>query len=130
MALEQRGDVDEAVRHMEKTIEIAGPAALYLGALAHAYATAGRVADAERIVDQMLALSSQRYISRYNLAIAYSGLGRIDDALSALEDALHEHNAWLWFLPVEPRFDPLRADPRFAPLVQKHGLEAKIETDG
>ncbi|HKR63939.1 MAG TPA: protein kinase [Thermoanaerobaculia bacterium] len=131
MALEQRGDHDEAVHHHEKTIEIAGPAAsLYMGALAHSYALAGRTADAERIIGEMLAMSAQRYVSKYNLAIAYSGLHRIDDAFAALEEGLAEHNAWLWFLPVEPRFNPLRDDARFAPMVRKYGLEPVIETDG
>lgn len=48
----------------------------------------------------------------------------------SLEAALEERNAWLWFLPIDPRYDRLREDSRFAPLVERHGLSAVIAVDG
>ncbi|HEX2121008.1 MAG TPA: tetratricopeptide repeat protein, partial [Thermoanaerobaculia bacterium] len=130
LSLEQRGDFAEAIRHMERLIEIAGPASLYLGALAHCYSVAGRRADAELLLEQLHAHSQQRYITPYAFFVTYVGLGRHDDALASLEGALEERNAWLWFLPIDPRFDRLREDARFVSLVERHGLPAKNETDG
>jgi serine/threonine protein kinase/tetratricopeptide (TPR) repeat protein len=130
MSLEMLGDYDAAIHHYKRSVEIAGPITLYLGALAHAYALAGRPDDAQRVIEQLHALGKQRYTSPYNLAIAYMGLNRIDEALVALEAALDEHNAWIWFMPIDPRFDRLRLDDRFAPLVARYGLPAKLETDG
>jgi eukaryotic-like serine/threonine-protein kinase len=130
MSLEMLGDYDGAIEHYKRSVEIAGPITLYLGALAHAYAGAGQPREAERVIEQLHAMGKQRYTSPYNLAVAYMGLGRIDEALTALEAALDEHNAWIWFMPVDPRFDRLRLDARFEPLVARYGLPAKIETDG
>jgi eukaryotic-like serine/threonine-protein kinase len=130
MTLEMLGDYDTAIDHFKRSVEIAGPITLYLGALAHAYARAGRPEEAEQVIEQLHALGKQRYTSPYNLAVAYMGLDRIDESLVALEAALQEHNAWIWFIPVDPRFDRLRMDDRFAPLLARYGLPAKLETDG
>lgn len=130
MSLEARGDYDEAIRSMQRAVEIAGPAPLFLGPLAHMYAMAGRNAEAEEIIEQLHAASKQRYVSPYAFAIAYAGLNRNDEALAALEQSLDEHNAWMWFLPVDPRFSELKNDPRFEPLVERYGLPARQETDG
>lgn len=130
MSLEMLGEYDLAIDHFKRSVEIAGPITLYLGALAHAYARAGRPDEAERVIEQLHTLGKQRYTSPYNLAVAYMGLDRIDESLVALQAALDEHNAWIWFIPVDPRFDRLRMDDRFAPLLARYGLPAKLETDG
>lgn len=130
MSLEQLGDFDASIESYRRSVEIAGPITLYLGALAHAYARSGQPEQAERVIDQLHALGKQRYTSPYNLAVAYMGLDRIDEALVALEAALQEHNAWIWFIPVDPRFDRLREDARFAPLLARYGLPARLDTDG
>ena len=49
----------------------------------------------------------------------YVGLGDKDQAFSWLQKALDERSTWVMYYRVEPRLDPLRADPRFAALLQK-----------
>jgi hypothetical protein len=50
------------------------------------------------------------------------GLGDTEQALVQLDSAYVE-GAWTLFtLRVEPAFDPLRTDPRFARLLKKVGL--------
>lgn len=56
------------------------------------------------------------------MATIYIGLGDTDRAFEWLERALEDRSETLLFLKVEPRFDPLRADPRFKSLVHRLGL--------
>jgi len=51
-------------------------------------------------------------------------MGDADAAFAELDRAIAERNAWVIFLNVEPMFDPIRADPRFAKVVARVGLPA------
>ncbi|HET8773235.1 MAG TPA: protein kinase [Thermoanaerobaculia bacterium] len=129
MSLEMRGDGEGAIRAIQRAIDIAGPAPIFLGAMAHVLGSAGRTAEGERYLDQLRTSARERYVSPYSFTTALTGLGRIEEALDALEASLEEHNAWLWFLPVDPRFDALRAEPRFAELLGRYGLPVRVELD-
>ena len=53
------------------------------------------------------------------LALIHTGLGEHEEAFEWLERAYQERNGWMAFLQVEPRFDPLRDDPRFQDLLRR-----------
>ncbi|MGI8733831.1 MAG: TPR end-of-group domain-containing protein [Pyrinomonadaceae bacterium] len=52
----------------------------------------------------------------------YTGLGEKDQAFAWLDKAYSGRDFILVFLKVEPMFDGLRSDPRFARLLQRVGL--------
>src|SRR6185436_11837209 len=83
-----------------------------LAALAHAYAAAGRMQDALRILEELKQASKSRYVSPYDLCCAYAGMGRIDEAFECVEKAFGELG-WLSYLQFEPMLDPLKSDARF-----------------
>jgi hypothetical protein len=56
------------------------------------------------------------------MAILYAGLGEEDHAFAWLDKAYADRSWRLVFLKLEPRFDNLHADPRFAELVRRVGL--------
>lgn len=56
------------------------------------------------------------------LAVEYAYLGERDKAFAILERAYEQRHSWLGELRVEPAWDNLRADPRFADLVRRVGL--------
>ncbi|HEY6510084.1 MAG TPA: hypothetical protein VIY56_18805, partial [Vicinamibacterales bacterium] len=58
----------------------------------------------------------------YALAVAYVGLGRVDDTFDALDTACLDRDPLLAHIAVEPRFAPLRDDPRFGELLARIGL--------
>jgi serine/threonine-protein kinase len=129
MTLELRGDFDEAIVRMQRAIEIAGPAPIFVGALARVLARAGRSDEARKLLGELHAMSKQRYVSPFSLAIAQTGLGDVTAALDALQASIDEHNAWVAFVPVDGRFNSLRDEPRFVEMLAKHGLPARVEFD-
>ena len=90
--------------------------------LGHAYAKAGKSAEARQILDNLHRLAEKQYIQPYGFALIHVGLGENDAALRWLEKAYQDRNGWMPFLQVEPRFDPLRSDPRFQDLLHRMNL--------
>ncbi|MDZ7344272.1 MAG: hypothetical protein ONA90_07130, partial [candidate division KSB1 bacterium] len=122
-AYTQKGMHSQAIAELEKAVALSGRRTLSLGALGHAYALAGKRDAAQKIIDELQALASQKYVSAYDMALVYTGMGEKAKALDWLDQAYQEHNGWLVFLNVEPRFDGLRQQDRFTALLKKVGLQ-------
>jgi tetratricopeptide (TPR) repeat protein len=88
----------------------------------HAYGVAGRRRRGAEVLDELKKRSAERYVSPYFLALIYVGLGDHDRALASLEAAFQERHPYLVFMKVEPVFDSLRSDVRFAALQKRVGL--------
>ena len=59
--------------------------------------------------------------------MGYVGLGEYDTALTWLERAARENDAWLYAMSINaPIFDPLRADPRFAGVATTMKLDPAV----
>lgn len=115
----------EAIRELEKAIEIAGPNSVLLAALGHTYGRAGRTDQALGLLNQLQARATQQYIPALNHALIYIGLGIENEALNWLEKAVEERCSWLVSLKVEPLFDSLRSHPHFSILTKRIGLVSK-----
>jgi hypothetical protein len=63
-------------------------------------------------------------VSPYHLALAYTGVDSVDAAFAALDQAWLDRDPALAALNVEPRFQPLRSDPRYAELRERLNLPA------
>ena len=93
-----------------------------LGGLGHAYAACGERAEALAVLARMERHSQEGYVSAFSRALVYLGLGDYDAALSALETGLEERPYTMSFIAVHPIMDPLRADPRFARILERMNL--------
>jgi TolB-like protein/DNA-binding winged helix-turn-helix (wHTH) protein/Flp pilus assembly protein TadD len=94
------------------------------GALAHALGCAGRVDDARAMLAQLSASARDAYVSPFQLALAHLGVSEHDAMFEHLERALASGVPELPEARVDPRFAPLRNDPRFVSLVQRMHLPA------
>ena len=91
--------------------------------LSYAYAAAGRRAEALRILSEQQRLAKQRYVSPYNFAIIYTGLGDKDRAFEWLTKCVEQRVLIIFHLKSRPLFDPLRSDPRYPDLLRRMNLE-------
>ena len=123
----QSGRITEAVQELEASAALTDHPVL-LAWLAHARAITGRTYEAEAIVTRMLQQAGYR--QHYALAVAYIGLGRIDEAFEALDVACLDRDPLLSHIAVEPRFDHLRGDPRFVALLTRMGLSTSPAPSG
>ena len=90
---------------------------------AYAYAVSGQREKAQRMLDELKELARQRDIQPINFAIIYTGLGENDQAFAWLEKVYEDGNGReLGEVRVNPMFDTLRSDPRFASLMHRVNL--------
>lgn len=115
--LEQKHLDDDAIDHYRISWANSFGATEPLGRLGHLLAVRGDRAGARKILDQLLALSKTRYVPPCNIALVYAGLGDNDGALRMLTRACQERDVRLVFIDVEPAWNPLRSDPRFAKIL-------------
>src|SRR5262249_54851973 len=80
--------------------------------LGFAYGLSGQNAQAQKILDELLALSKHRYVMSMAIAVIHTSLGDKDQAFAWLEKAYEDKNGWLSEIKADPTFDSLRSDPR------------------
>ena len=93
-----------------------------LGWLGYVYAISGRREDAEKILNELKRLATERPIDPHVLLVVYVGLGDKDQAFAAFNEAYEIHSVGLTSLKVHPWYDSLRKDPRFADLLRRMNL--------
>lgn len=119
-ALLQSGDHAEALAELDAAASPSrGENNEALWFLGHACAVAGRTRRAREILKH---LSGGRYQASYGRALIHLGLGETDAALRRLEEAFEERCVQMIYLRQDPRFDPVRSDPRFESLARRIGL--------
>ena len=121
-AFEQAGHFNEAITEFEKAAEVEPHVPELWSSLAHAYALSGQRGKAQQLLADLEKRFADSYVSPYNYALIYTGLGNKDEALVWLEKAYKERSASMTYLRADPQFDPLRADPRFQDLMRRVGL--------
>jgi TolB-like protein/Tfp pilus assembly protein PilF len=119
-AYTETGSYDEAIASWQLAIRLLGGLPTATAALARTLALAGKSDEALRLLDDLAATASQRYVSPYQVAAAHAALGQRSEAIAWLERAVEDRNNWLAFARVDPAMDPLRDEPRF------QSIEARV----
>jgi len=121
-AREQQGRYSEAVDAIQRAENLLKGNLIVEADRAHALALSGRRAETEEALRNLLAKSPVRYVNPVEIALVHIALGHNEEAFQWLDRGYEERSDLLVYLKVDPRFDPIRSDTRFAALVRRVGL--------
>jgi eukaryotic-like serine/threonine-protein kinase len=116
----------EALKALDEDVPANRAPVAWLGSpiRAYVYARTGRRAEALQILRQQQQAAKQQYISPFNFAVIYTGLGEKDRALEYLTKACEEHVVVICDFMYGPLFESLHSDPRYQVLLQRMNLPA------
>jgi TolB-like protein/DNA-binding winged helix-turn-helix (wHTH) protein len=117
-----KGLPDRAVEELERAKGLLGARPDVITPMAYVLARAGRSLEALATLDELRRIAKPRSPSAFRLGYVHLALGDTDVAFDWLEKSVEARDWQLGMLKVEPAFDGLRADPRFAALLERVGL--------
>ena len=121
------GKFGEAIQAMEKAQALsAGKISWVTGSLGHAHAFTGNRTEALRLARELLDKSDHETIDNTALVLIYVGLGDMETALRWTEKALDAKGFISVWLSGDPRFDPLRGEPRFQAVIRRMNLTPQV----
>ena len=95
-----------------------------LGILGIGYYKTGEIDKAIDILNELKIKSAETTVGSpaYYTALILAQMGEIDNAFDWLEKAYLGHEVEMFWLKVEPPFEPLRSDPRYQEMLDKVGF--------
>ena len=114
---EAMGKQDEACQSMLKTFDLGSGHVPWFTQLENVRLRSGWRAAWKEWIKGMLDIGGPGYLQPYYLVGPYLDLGRDEEAIAWLVKAAEVHDVEIVFIKVDPRFDRLRANPRFQEIV-------------
>jgi TolB-like protein/DNA-binding winged helix-turn-helix (wHTH) protein/Flp pilus assembly protein TadD len=112
----------EAIAEAGRARELSAVQTTTIAVGGFALAKSGRRNEAQAALDELLKLSTERFVPPYHIALIYWGLGQRKEALEWLEKGFEQRDAKMAFLKVDPKWNNLRSEPRFVELMRKMNL--------
>lgn len=128
-AYEQKGSYPEALAELREAVKLEEGDSFTLAAFGQALAASGDRRGALVILSDLQQRAHTKYVSAYDLALIYAGLGDKDKAFQGLDQALRDRSSFLPYITWDRRADVLRSDPRFETVLRKLGLPPTAATN-
>jgi len=122
-AYEQKRAYEGAITELNRARPISADWSFIVADLGYVDALLGKRSEAEKIIQNLKERTAREYIDPCLIAYIYIALGDKDEAFAWMDKAFQERSGMICWLQIEPKFDPIRSDPRFANLVHRMGLE-------
>ena len=116
------GQYDKGIHACEMAAKISQRQGSSLGVLGWAYGKAGRINEAEKVLAELRHLYQTAYVGPTSLAWTYLALGETDKGLDFIENAINEHDPFVFRFDTTPDFIALRSHPRYKALRRKMNL--------
>ena len=119
---QQKQMFGEAIAEYNATNERLPDWPVTLASIGYVQGITGRTQEARAMIRKMDELRKTKYVTPYAVALIYAGMGDKDRAIEWLEKAYNDRANWMVWLGLDPRWDPLRNDPRFQDIFRRVGV--------
>jgi TolB-like protein len=119
---EQLSEHELALESLNNAARFSGGNSKAVSLRGYLFAKTGRTAEAFEVVRALEAISRERFVPPYALALIHAGLGDRDQAFQWLGRAFEVRDVHLLFLTVDPKWNAFRGDPRFAEILGRCGF--------
>ena len=116
------GNSELALQALDKAVRTSGGNSKPISLRAYLWAKLGQAEQALETLKTLEAISPERYVPPYGMALICAALGRQDQAVQWLDRAFDCRDVHLTFLTIDPKWDRFRSDARFAALLRRCGF--------
>ena len=121
-AYEQKRMYQEALTELKKLGPSGDTSPFVLAEVGSSEAGLGHRAEAEKIIKKLQERLAHEYVDPTLIAYIYIVLGDRDQAFGWLERGFQERAGNIPWMKIEPKYDPLRSDPRLTDLLRRIGI--------
>jgi tetratricopeptide (TPR) repeat protein len=119
---EAEGNWEQAIREYQKAVELSQNSPASMAALGCAYGYSGNREGARKVLASLREASKRHYVSSFDMATVFAGMGEKDSAFHWLEKAYAERESQMAFLGITRRLNGLHSDPRYSDLLHRMQL--------
>ncbi len=116
------GHIEESLKAFRQGQSLSTAVRSYDAMIVRPLVALGEQEEARAIMERLETQARTEYLRGEVLAMGYAALGDFDKAFTFLQRALDARSAGLIYLHLDPAYQPLRSDPRFARMVKKIGV--------
>lgn len=113
------GDTERALEALDRAARLSGGNSKPISLTGYVLARSGRERESRALLARLHETARERFVPPYAMALIHLGLDEHDASLEWLQRAEAVRDVHLVFLPVDPKWDPLRGDPRFEALLDR-----------
>jgi TolB-like protein/Flp pilus assembly protein TadD len=126
---EHLGEADLALEALANAARLSRGNSKPISFRGHVLAKLRRIDEARDVLRTLEAVSRERYVPPYAMALVHAGLDEREAVFEWLNRAYDARDVHLIFLPVDPRWDGFRPDRRFETFLSRCGFTSTARTD-
>lgn len=118
-AYEPLGEHTLAMEALEDGTRLSGSNSKTVALRGYIFGKTGRTGEAHEVLNVLAAAARERYVPPTAFATVHAALGDGDAVFEWLNKGVDAQDVHLIFLPVDPKWDRYRSDPRFAAVLAR-----------